>query len=128
MHDSDTTTALAHDISAEGVKAALETLPSINHVDVKRETLANGQCRWTITFRIPQIPSTLQIKTHLISGSLLEANVFVSIPSNPSSLISKIGVDAKVNIEENIAGLPSYTGSYLSDSVGSQFLIFKVVG
>ena len=31
-------------------------------------------------------------------------------------------MDAKVNIEEKIAGLPSYTGSFLSDSVGSYSL------
>ena len=75
-----------------------------------------------MTFRIPQTPSTSQTKTHATSGSLSQANVFVSMPANRSSLASKKGVDAKVNVEEKPPGLPSCSGSYLSDSVGSHLL------
>lgn len=42
---------LPYDASADGVKAALEALPSTGMVDVNQTVLDNGQNEWWVTFR-----------------------------------------------------------------------------
>lgn len=42
---------LPYDVSADGLKAALEALPSVGRVDVKKTVLDNGCGEWLVTFR-----------------------------------------------------------------------------
>lgn len=42
---------LPYDASADGFKAALESLPGAGRVDVDKTVLGNGRNEWLVTFR-----------------------------------------------------------------------------
>lgn len=42
---------LPYDASADGLKAALEALPTVGRVNVEKTVLDNGRSEWLVTFR-----------------------------------------------------------------------------
>ena len=122
LYLDEETSLVPHDSSADILKSALEALPSIDHVDVALEELANGQCSWLVTFRLPERPALLTMNTASISGTLAAATVAVSVDAQSPSLLASAGSPPSISVEEQVSGLPSYTAKYHADESGSYSL------
>jgi hypothetical protein len=121
MHEM--TPPLPFDVSASGLKVALEAFSSIDRVDISQVILTNGQRRWMVTFRDPVEPAELVINATFVTGTISNAtSVRTTVPAVPISLRSLSGSAPVIQVQEKIAGLPSYTGRYLSSSSGSYLL------
>eukprot|EP00970_Alexandrium_tamarense_P002964 scaffold427_cov103-Alexandrium_tamarense.AAC.19 len=121
-HLSEETSPLPFDSSADIIKTSLESLSSIDRVDVSQEMYDYGQSKWLITFRSPSKPALLQVDSSSISGTLDDVNVDVVVDSKSPSLRAKFGSAPRIVIEEKVPGRPSYTGQYFANDVGTYAL------
>ncbi|KAL9189871.1 hypothetical protein ACHAXT_009546 [Thalassiosira profunda] len=119
---SEETAPIPFDGSAELVKSSLESLPSIDHVDVSQETYEHGQSRWLVTFRVPEKPALLTMDSSSLSGTLDSASVSVMVAAQSPSLIATSGSPPLIVVEEKVPGLPSYTGQYRAEVAGNYSL------
>ena len=119
---SEETGPIPFDGSAEMVKSSLESLPSIDHVDVSREAYEHGQCLWLVTFRVPQNPALLSVDSSSVSGTLDDAATSVVVNSLSPALVAMSGSPPAIIVEEKVPGLPSYTGQYRAESTGNYSL------
>ena len=122
LYLSEETGPLPHDSSAEMVKSALESLPSVDRVDVSRESSEHGQCRWLVTFRLPQEPAILTIGSSGISETLDSAAVAIDVDALSPALVATSGSPPMIVVEEKVPGLPSYTGQYRAEAAGNYSL------
>lgn len=126
---AEETGPLPYDSSAEMVKSLLESLPSVDHVDVSREMFEHGQCRWLVTFRFPQTPALFDIDSSSMSGTLDSATVSVVVDSQSPALVATSGSPPLIVVEEKVPGLPSYTGQYRAETAGTYSLaVLKLEG
>ena len=119
---TEETGPLPYDSSAEVVKSSIESLPSITRVDVSREVFDHGQARWLITFRVPNTPALLSIKSTNMSGTLDDFAISAKVNSLSSSLVAAVGSPPMIIVEEKVSGLPSYTGQYKANNTGNYSL------
>ncbi|KAL7532002.1 hypothetical protein ACHAXR_005653, partial [Thalassiosira sp. AJA248-18] len=119
---SEETGPLPFDSSAEMVKSSLESLPSIDRVDVSRDVFDHGQCRWLVTFRLPQEPALLNVDSSDISGTLDGALTSIVVDSLSPALVATSGSPPMTIVEEKVPGLPSYTGQYRAEAAGDYSL------
>lgn len=119
---AEETGMLSFDSSADIVKTSLESLSSIDHVDVSCEMFENGQSRWLVTFRVPREPVLLGIDSSRVTGSIGYASVSVEKNSQSSSLVAKVGSSPTIIVEEKVPGFPSYTGQYRAAAAGNYSL------
>lgn len=119
---SKSTMDLPFDISSDSLKNAIENQLSIIRVDVEKVAFANGQSRWLVTFRQPDLPEKLLIDTSKVSGSIQHGRVFVSVEADDEALRSLSGVAPTITVKEKVAGRPSYTGTYSAALTGSYCL------
>lgn len=117
-YGEDTTTMLPFDISMDGLKAELESLPSIGRVDVTRNAKDNGQFDWFITFRIPETPALLIVNDASMSGSLTSFAANIVVSALQPSMLSNGAEAPNIVVEEKVPGLPSYSGSYSAQNTG----------
>ena len=73
------TAYLPHDVSAQGLRDALEQLPSVGKVDVRRETNSQYGFQWVVTFLYNMGPQPM-----------LEIDTSFLIGANPGGLVSNI--------------------------------------
>lgn len=121
-YNGESTSKMPFDASSNLMKASLEALSSISRVDVQVFQLNNGQREWFITFRVPEEPVLLKIDSSELTGSLRNANVHVVVAALSPSMISDLGPHPKLQVDEKVPGLPSYTGTYVATQVGSYAL------
>ena len=113
---------LPFDCSADMVKSALESLPSIDRVDVGHEMLEHGQSKWFVTFRVPVLPALLSVNSSNMSGTLDDFTTSVAIPGVSPSLTASSGSSPMIVVEEKVSGRPSYTGKYQAEAAGEYSL------
>ena len=121
-YNTEETGLLSYDSSADIVKSSLESLYSIDHVDVSREMFELGQCRWLVTFRVPHEPLLLGIDSSRITGSVDSVSVTVEKDAQSPSLLAKVGSYPSIIVEEKVPGLPSFTGQYRASIAGNYSL------
>ncbi len=119
---AEETGMLPFDSSADMIKSSLESLRSIDHVDVTREMFEHGEFRWLVTFRVPHEPVVLGIDGSRITGSVDSISVFVEKDAQSPSLLAKVGSSPTIIVEEKVPGLPSYTGQYRALTAGDYSL------
>ena len=119
---SEETGLIPFDSSADMVKSSLESLLSIDHVDVSREAFLHGQVQWLVTFRLPEKPVRLTVDSSDISGTLDSATVSVVVDSLSPALAATSGSPPMIVVEEKVPGLPSYTGQYRAETAGNYSL------
>jgi len=114
---------LPYDISQQGMKAALQSMPSIGTVDVNRDTRNFGQYDWRITFRsnLGNLP-TISATSNVMTGSSAQVTVTEIISGDDASLT---GSTPRVEVREKTPGLPSYTGYYTPEATGSYTLAIR---
>jgi hypothetical protein len=100
------------------VKSSLELLPYISCTDVSRKMFDNGQSRRLVTFRLPYTPALLNFNSSDILGTLDVAVVSVKVNTMSPSLVATVGSPPIIPVEEEVSGLPSYTGQYRAKSIG----------
>jgi hypothetical protein len=117
------TQQLPYDASAAAMKLALESLPTIDRVDVARDVYDFGQYQWRVTFRseIGNIPMMV-IDTRLLTGSDARGTVSEHVAGDGASLT---GSTPFVRVAEKTAGLPSYTAMYSPNATGSYTLAVR---
>jgi len=117
------TSQLSHDASAATVKLALESLPTIDRVDVARDVYDFGSYQWRVTFRseVGNIPM-MMIDTRLLTGSDARGTVSEYVAGDGASLT---GSTPFVRVAEKTAGLPSYTAMYSPNATGSYTLAVR---
>jgi len=113
---------LPFDCSADMVKSALESLPSIDRVDVGHEMLEHGQSKWFVTFRVPVLPALVSVNSSNMSGTLDDFTTSVAIPGVSPSLTASSGSSPMIVVEEKVPGRPSYTGKYQAEAAGEYSL------
>lgn len=121
-YNSDMTASLPFDASSHLIKASLEALPSIGRVDVEVNILDNGQREWMVTFRVPVAPALLLIDYSKLTGTIDIATIEIVVPALQPSLLTLSGSFPEIGVLEKVPGLPSYTGSYVTSTVGSYAL------
>jgi len=119
-YGGQTSALISFDASAETMKATLEALSTVGRVDVERYASDWGQREWLITFRA------------LIGNlDLLVADFTLLTGSNALCVVQEIvqGLNTSLNgnkphleVNEETAGFPSYTGSYIPQKTGSYSL------
>jgi len=120
---SEETGPLSFDSSADMIKSSLESLPSIDHVDVSQEMFEHGQAQWLVTFRLPSTPVQLVVnKSNNMSGTLDDFTISTLVSSVSPSLVAQSGSAPMIVVEEQVAGLPSYTGQYRAEAAGEYSL------
>ena len=106
-----------YDATAFELQSALESMPSVGHVEVSRDTFTNGQFSWLITFRdlIGNIEN-LGVSNQYLFGS--DASVYIEeiVAGNNDTLI---GPNPTLNVYEKEAGKPDYTAVYTINEPGS---------
>ena len=116
---SSRTPPLPYDVSSDRMAAALSALPGTGG-DVRVSRVGPlGPARtytWTVTFAgVTGAVLPLSVDGGELSGTAANITVRVVIPGVAFSLT---GPGASVRVEEAVAGTPSYSGSYLSPSIG----------
>ena len=120
-----TTSDLSFDVTAAGMKAALEALPGIGIVDVDRQgPFSKGRYRWKITFRteVGNLAKLVADYTKL-TGTTAMVAVVETDAGNAASLTSSN--TPQLRVYEKVSGLPSYTGQYTPTTTGSYSLAVR---
>ena len=117
----ETTMPISFSASPESMKAALEALPTIGVVEVRRTgPFGQGQYIWDVTFRTD--PGDLPDMGTDGSG-LRGTDAAVAVSEiQPGNTAALTGDHPEVWVEGLVAGLPSYTGRYEPDAVGDYTL------
>ena len=106
------------DSTADQLRAALQSMPSVGAVEVSQTADINGQYQWLVTFRalIGKVP-LLTVDPHLLLGSNAQVHIEEIVPGSNATLLP-LSQHPRLAVQEKVAGLPSYTGEYIVDSVG----------
>jgi len=118
----DETSLLSYDTSADDLRYTLETLPAIYRVDVSRTAKSNSQFEWYVTFRYPECPISLVVNRSMLTRTVDDMSVSVEVPCDTESLYSTSGALPQVFVKEKVAGLPSYSASYMATKAGNYSL------
>jgi hypothetical protein len=105
-----------YDATAFELQAALQSMSSIGHTEVSRDTYTNGQYSWLITFRdlIDNIEN-LGISNRYLFGSNATVYIETIVNGNHQTLL---GPNPTLTVYEKEAGKPDYTAVYTIDTPG----------
>jgi len=107
---------ITYDATADELKSALESMPSVGRVEVSRQVVSNGQFIWLITFRAI-IGNVAKIGVDY--QSLLGSNAFAKVDEiTPGSYATLSGKTPRLAVIEKVSGRPDYTGTYTVDTPG----------
>jgi len=118
------TPSISFDASAAQVAAAVESLSTSGRVEVSRAgPFLNGQFAWTMTFRgvSGDLPLIVADTTGM-TGSSASISVTEVQAGNSMSLIGRA---AAIRVEEEVGGLPTYTGHYTPRTTGLKYLAVR---
>ena len=120
---NETTAPIPYDAPASAVKAALEALPTLDRVDVAKAERNYGQADWMVTFRSELGDlELLGCDATLLTGSDAACASSEIVAGDAASLT---GSTPRVRVEEKVAGLPSYTGSYTPAATGDADVVVR---
>eukprot|EP01032_Pedospumella_encystans_P016613 gene16613-18946_t len=114
----DGSTALVdYDCSVLEMATALESIAGIGDLEISRDTIAESQYSWLITFRngTTEIP-LLTVSNEFMFGSNADVHVEMVSSLNPKSLT---GANPTLVVYEKEAGKPDYTAKYTVAAAGN---------
>jgi len=115
------TQLVPYDASAGEMQLALENVPTIGRVEVARSgPFGNGRYEWSVTFRgNPGDITLLAADADQMTGTASGVNVVEIQPGNSMSLN---GSNPSIRVEEQVGGLPTYTGRYAPVTTGIRYV------
>ena len=121
----ETSEEIPFDATEETMKASIEALSTVGVVTVNRDGPLGGEgfgrFRWRVTFRSNLGPlENMVVDYSNMAGTDARVDV-TTFQIGSSESLTGLSITPP-NVEEKVAGLPSYTGSYTPEEVGTYAL------